>query len=102
MKMGNLTDGMNPRIRPARTDDPALHAGHPADGLLEELLDGKPVFLALPAAIRGAVIFNDQLDISHLFTFRDSTDVIRISRRLVQNRSEIVRSARMDPKNNQQ
>jgi hypothetical protein len=69
VEMGDLAYGMHPRIRPTRTDDPTLLAGYPADGFLEDLLDGKPVFLALPAAIGGAVIFNDQLNISHVFKF---------------------------------
>jgi len=76
VKMGDLAYGMHPRIRPTRTDDPTLLAGHPADGFLENLLDGKPVFLALPAAIGGAVIFDDQSDISHVFKFHNSADPI--------------------------
>jgi len=65
VKVRHLSDGMNTRIRPARADDPALHAGHPADGLFDPLLDGETVFLMLPAAIIGAVIFYAQSDVSH-------------------------------------
>ena len=63
--MGDLIEGVYPRIGPARTDHPDLLAGHPADGLLEDLLDGKPVDLPLPAAIGGAVIFDHHSDIPH-------------------------------------
>ena len=70
VKMGDLSYGMDPRIRTARTDYPTLLAGHPADRLLDELLNGKPVLLTLPAAVGRAVIFDDQFNIPHLFISR--------------------------------
>jgi hypothetical protein len=72
-EMGDLMEGMHPGIRPAGAYDPDLLAGHPADALLDNLLDGDAVDLALPAAIGAAVILDDQSDIPHHRLASDQT-----------------------------
>ncbi len=63
--MGDLMEGVYPGIGPARADHPDRLAGHPADALLDDLLDGEAVDLPLPAAVGAAVVFDDHPDIPH-------------------------------------
>ena len=59
--MGDVTDGMNPGIRPSGPRDRNLFFQEDAQHLLETFLDGRGVWLDLPAAERGPVVGESDL-----------------------------------------
>ena len=61
VKMSAKPEGMNARIRSARPRDGDLLPRHPGKRLLQRLLNARPVDLPLPAAVRRAVIFDNEL-----------------------------------------
>jgi len=69
MKICDLMEGVHPGVRASGTGQTNLLADHLAEAFLNNLLDGKSVALALPAAISAAVIFDDQSDVPHLGDF---------------------------------
>ena len=58
--MDHLSQGMDAGIGAARCLGDDGLAGEALDGLLQRLLHRQPVGLALPAAERGAVVFDEE------------------------------------------
>ena len=62
-KISNLGIGMHPGIRPSGSCQGYLLAGYGEDGLLNLFLDGAVSFLALPAMVISAVVFDRDFEI---------------------------------------
>ena len=57
---GHLGQGVDPGVGPAGTDYRDLPAGHDEQRRFDLALNGSVVFLALPAMVVGAVVFDNQ------------------------------------------
>ena len=62
----HLVQGMNPRVGPARGNQDRPVVDDPGNAVLHHLLDGEDIGLPLPAVVGGPVVFDDELDVSHV------------------------------------
>lgn len=65
-KVGYLTQCMNPRVRSAGSVKSSPNSQDCFEPLFQNLLDGRPVRLDLPAVIVGPVILDSELDVHKL------------------------------------
>ncbi len=63
-EIGHLAPGVNPGVGAARADDRHRRLRQPRHRRFQHPLDGGGVELALPAVIAGAVVFQEEADVS--------------------------------------
>ena len=62
---GDLSEGMNPGIGPARSDEREPGLGDCCEGIFDRCLDGRHVQLALPPGVPGSVVLKDEFEGGH-------------------------------------
>jgi hypothetical protein len=65
-EVGHLSQGMNPCVRPSRSNQMNRFSGEAGQFLFDEALDRHPFGLNLPSQVLGPIVFNGKLNGSHL------------------------------------
>ena len=70
---GDLSEGMNPGIGPARSDEREPGLGDCCEGIFDRCLDGRHVQLALPPSVLCAIVLEDEFKCGHTLEGKEGT-----------------------------